>query len=60
MECPRCGRKNVPLYRNRPKGVRAEFVCEWCLLDFPSAPIPNKEVLEVTKALSSEPTPTGE
>ena len=56
MECPRCGRKNVPLYRNKPKGVRAAFVCAWCLKDFPSAPTPNEEAKEIAKAL----TPTKE
>ena len=51
-ECPKCGKLGVPLYRNRPKGQRAEFVCMSCIHKDPEAPVPTDEVIEISKTIS--------
>lgn len=52
-ECPACKTKVRVLYRDRPKGERAEFVCFACV---PAAMQPSREeknvVLDIHRALN--------
>ena len=50
-ECPQCGIVGEPLYRTRPKGQRAIFVCEECLRMFPDAPKPDERTTEISETI---------
>ena len=31
MKCPKCGKKTEAFYRDKPKGMKAQFVCYRCV-----------------------------
>jgi hypothetical protein len=46
MQCSICGKTNVPLYRNAPKGQPAKWSCIKCV-----EPVfyPEKDVVDISK-----------
>jgi hypothetical protein len=54
MKCKKCGRNNVPLYRNAPKGELANWSCIHCVdPEF----MPNGEVRKICGVISrNQPT----
>jgi hypothetical protein len=46
MKCPKCGRPSGKLFRDKPKGQRAKFVCLRCV---PDELRPDKELAQVTE-----------
>jgi hypothetical protein len=51
MRCEKCGRVEHQLFRDRPKGQRAKFVCYRCL--GAEAPKPSDELLELSEIIES-------
>lgn len=51
-QCPDCGMRGVPLYRDRPKGQVASFVCVSCLPA--GAPKPHPEILRLSQTLRDD------
>lgn len=51
LRCPKCGKSafHVPLYRDRPHGEVAKFVCEECL---PEDMKPSDEIKKLVEAIN--------
>ena len=45
MKCKKCGAAGRPLFRDRPKGQAANFVCRQCLPD--GATQPDEETVSI-------------
>lgn len=50
MKCPKCKREVEALYRDKPKGQIAEFVCINCVPE--TTPKPDKDTTLIAKEIS--------
>lgn len=48
LECPQCKKRTESLYRNKPKGEKADFVCIHCV---PPSMRPDNETVMVANGI---------